>query len=56
MIFPVRNENAKSGSGQNNRAPNDIAAEANAAHAQSRVRLIILNINASTSRQHVYRT
>src|SRR5712671_5591141 len=49
MIFPARSENAKSGSGQNIRAPNDIAAEANAAHAQSTVRLIILDIDASTA-------
>jgi len=47
MIFPARSENAKSGSGQNIRAPNDIAAAAKAAHAQSRVRLIIINISAS---------
>jgi hypothetical protein len=47
MIFPARSENAKSGSGQNIKAPNDIAVQAEAAQAQSRVRLIIINISAS---------
>src|SRR5579871_83852 len=45
MIFPAPRENAKSGSGQNINATNDIGAAANAAHAQSTVRLIVINAN-----------
>jgi hypothetical protein len=43
MIFPACNENANTGSGQNISVPNDIAAQANAAHAQSSVRLIMVD-------------
>ncbi len=45
MIFPAPSENAKSGSGQNITAQNDIAAAAKAAHTQSTVRLIVANLN-----------
>ena len=48
MIFPACNANANTGSGQNISVPNDIAAQANAAHAQSSVRLITLDLFRKT--------